>query len=285
MNVVSQSRDSFGQGVSWMFRVPDEEPFRVCGYGRTLPDHICHDTVQASPVTRIEYILSGGGILSSRDYSCVVHAGETYILHQGNEYNIYGDKNNPIHKVWIDFSGTLVQRVFRLYRLDYTLRLKDTDSSPYIHRMHTICENTEDSDAVKEKVSGMFCELVHFLARQQTDSLAKCDLSDKLRRYLDVHVKDSVSIDTLCQYFDTTPTNAIRVFKHKFGITPYQYLLRLKLEMACTLLCSSNFSIENIAEQLGFCSTGHFSEIFYQYNDMRPSVYRKMSRNAEQENV
>ena len=49
------------------------------------------------------------------------------------------------------------------------------------------------------------------------------------------------------------------------------------------MLRSGDLSVEKIAEKVNFCNVGHFSDVFYKYNGMRPSEYRKSCLALKQE--
>ena len=70
----------------------------------------------------------------------------------------------------------------------------------------------------------------------------------------------------------------IRIFSERYGVTPYQYLLSLRLEAAKSLLRSSDLGVEEIAVQTGFSSVYTFSRFFRKQTGRSPTVYRKGTR-------
>ena len=91
----------------------------------------------------------------------------------------------------------------------------------------------------------------------------KGDRLDVVREYIHLHIRDNITIEDLCEISKATPNHTIRTFKQKFGITPHRYILELKLKSACNMLSGGKRTIGEIAEQLGFNSSGHFSEVWY----------------------
>ena len=263
----------------------DEEPFQIHAYGSNLPNQPYHEEIGQSPATRIECVLSGQGVLYSWDYSSVINAGDTYILHQDDNYSYYSDPRDLLNKVWIEISGSLVQNLFRLYQLEDSFLFRNVDISLYLYRIHNICQNAKETWEIQEQASGVFSELVHFLSKQQIQSLSNRDLSDRIRNYIDLHVGDNITIEELSGIFHATYTHIIRAFKQKFGITPHQYMLDQKAKAARIMLGAENFSVEETAERLGFGSAGHFSDVFYRHNGIRPSEYRRMHRGLLQQVV
>ncbi|MEM6820454.1 MAG: AraC family transcriptional regulator [Verrucomicrobiota bacterium] len=67
----------------------------------------------------------------------------------------------------------------------------------------------------------------------------------------------------------------IDVFKKEYGQTPKQYLITKRLEEAWRRLSMSDQSITDIALELGFSSSQHFSANFYRYYTRTPSQVRR----------
>lgn len=64
-------------------------------------------------------------------------------------------------------------------------------------------------------------------------------------------------------------------FKEKFGVSPIQYIIDFRLNIAKDLLASTNLSMGEIAEKCGFTSAYYFSRIFKEKVGVPPLSYRK----------
>jgi AraC-like DNA-binding protein len=65
-----------------------------------------------------------------------------------------------------------------------------------------------------------------------------------------------------------------RVFREQLGITPFAYLIRLRLEEAQRLLGSTDHRIQEIAREVGFSDPFHFSRIFRRQRGISPRRWR-----------
>ncbi len=86
---------------------------------------------------------------------------------------------------------------------------------------------------------------------------------------------DSLSLNDLAQAAAMSRYHFLRSFKAHTGMTPYAYLLRVRLHHAATHLRSSSQSITDIATTCGFASTSRLSEAFRRHYDCSPSTYRR----------
>ncbi len=61
------------------------------------------------------------------------------------------------------------------------------------------------------------------------------------------------------------------LFKHVYGITPYQYHIRHKLNLAFELLKSREYSVTEVGFLVGYKNMGQFSKRFYKQHQLLPS--------------
>ncbi|MEM9162526.1 MAG: AraC family transcriptional regulator [Cyanobacteria bacterium P01_F01_bin.4] len=67
----------------------------------------------------------------------------------------------------------------------------------------------------------------------------------------------------------------IRQFKKSMGISPYQYVLQCRVELAQQLLQQRYLSVEAIAVKSGFKDQNHLTRTFRRLTGKTPSAYRK----------
>jgi transcriptional regulator GlxA family with amidase domain len=70
-----------------------------------------------------------------------------------------------------------------------------------------------------------------------------------------------------------------RRFEQAVGESPQQYLLRVRIEVAQSLLRETNLLMIDIAAASGFTGSAYFSRIFKKHTSMSPGGYRTMVRN------
>ena len=67
-------------------------------------------------------------------------------------------------------------------------------------------------------------------------------------------------------------------FKNEYKVSPIDYLMKRRITEAKALLTSTDFSLTQIAEQIGFGSLAYFSKCFRKVEGTRPNEYRKSAR-------
>ncbi len=83
-----------------------------------------------------------------------------------------------------------------------------------------------------------------------------------------------ISVDQLADSAGITPCHFIRLFTARKGISPYQYLLRSRINASEKLLSETSLPIVKISEEVGFFTAKNFTRIFKKLTGMTPSEFR-----------
>jgi AraC-like DNA-binding protein len=77
-----------------------------------------------------------------------------------------------------------------------------------------------------------------------------------------------------------SPYHFLRVYKQTFQETPHEFLTRLRIERAKTLLARGSHNVTEACFEVGFSSLGSFSTLFAQRVGLPPSEYRRYVRSG-----
>ena len=117
--------------------------------------------------------------------------------------------------------------------------------------------------------------IVHTIATEQQQ-----EGGDAYRICMALHaaVYETLSLDELADSLHISKSNVIRVFKKQYGVTPYEYLLGLKMDAAKLLLRNTQMTIKEIAQLVKIGDAHYFSSLFLSRVGMRPRDYRLAKR-------
>ena len=93
--------------------------------------------------------------------------------------------------------------------------------------------------------------------------------------YLRQHLQDAVRMDDLVKHVGFSRARMFDMFKAQTGLTPNDYLQRLRVEKAQEQLRHGNLSVTDIALANGFSSGQYFSTVFTRYTGVSPTDFRK----------
>jgi AraC-like DNA-binding protein len=128
-------------------------------------------------------------------------------------------------------------------------------------------------------VRGLFLVLMTELTRIHfTDG--KTNSSDALPiaaalEYVNRHYSDNFSVDDLAVRCQMSASHFRRIFKGIMGAGPLEYVNRVRIFKACALLRTTEDSILQISEQVGFHSLSSFGRHFVKAAGKPPGAWRK----------
>ena len=100
----------------------------------------------------------------------------------------------------------------------------------------------------------------------------ECGLS-----YINRHYTDKFSVPQLAARCALSQTAYRKHFRQATGLSPIQYINRLKVEKACQMLRSGDIGVDGISEFLGFYSVPYFYKVFKDITGMTPHQYRDVA--------
>ncbi|MDY4975279.1 MAG: AraC family transcriptional regulator, partial [Clostridia bacterium] len=96
-----------------------------------------------------------------------------------------------------------------------------------------------------------------------------------IMKYINEHLKEDVTIDSLCHGVHLSKSYACSSFKSYTNMTITQYLIQCRLTQAKKQLLETETSISDIAMQTGFSSFSFFCQTFRKYESCTPLQFRK----------
>ncbi|MFD2554505.1 helix-turn-helix transcriptional regulator [Sphingobacterium tabacisoli] len=101
-------------------------------------------------------------------------------------------------------------------------------------------------------------------------------LSD-IKTYLDSHFSENLSLKKISRTFGINEFKLKKAFKERYGETVFGYIRKNKLKHGLHLLLHTDTDIKEIAYSCGFKYAHHFSQLFLQHYNYRPSEVRSKS--------
>lgn len=119
--------------------------------------------------------------------------------------------------------------------------------------------------------------LMQYMKQQPTELTYHFDYRVKqMMSYIHKHFQDKITLGHLSQNIYLSEAEAIRLFKKYVKQTPFEYLLRYRLEQSKSILDKDRLStITEIAMACGFSTTSYFIKVFKARYGMTPKQYQK----------
>lgn len=101
------------------------------------------------------------------------------------------------------------------------------------------------------------------------------EIVENVRRYLDQHYANEISLSSLSDQFHINSAYLSEMFKAHVGQNFSDYLNQLRMENAKRLLEDPQLKIIDVAHLVGFSNSGYFSTVFKKQFGQSPAEYRK----------
>jgi len=98
----------------------------------------------------------------------------------------------------------------------------------------------------------------------------------KVIEFMEQNYSDRLTNQMFADIAEMNPNAFARLFKEETGLAPQRFLAHKRINESCLLLRYSNLTIDEIAEQVGFCDRHYFSRMFIKMRCMSPAIFRKL---------
>ena len=95
----------------------------------------------------------------------------------------------------------------------------------------------------------------------------------RVKRHLAEHLDEALNLSALARLVGCSAHYLSRSFSESTGTTISQYLRRLRIERAATLLATGRFNVSEAAVEVGYQSLSHFSKAFLKEKGCLPSKF------------
>lgn len=171
---------------------------------------------------------------------------------------------------------------------DLTGRMDDWDHVFPVRRAQGMAEcirriaeaqSKEDDVQVAALTLGMISELEHEYGRAcRIDLGARKKMRDSIRtgiEYIEQHYREKCTLNQIAEQADRSPIYFHDVFQDVMGMTPYEYIAKLRLDEAKRRLALTDEDPADIAAYCGFCSQSYFNYVFKKAMGITPLNFRR----------
>ena len=124
---------------------------------------------------------------------------------------------------------------------------------------------------------------IHLLKRYSTQKITIREYAGGLSKqklqqaiaYINDNLDQNLSLAQMSQVVQMSPHYFATLFKQSMGIAPHQYVTKCRVERAKHLLASSEFSVIQVSQLVGFQSQSHFAKVFRKYVGVSPREFKK----------
>ena len=239
----------------------------------------------------IHFVQTGTGLLTKKGKEYEVRPGRIFLLFPQEQADFRTDGDNSCHSFWLRIDGMTAESTLLQAGISRERPVTVCTDMNWIQRMMKILLQTgkpktesgqqnEGGDRTRELLQTGY---LYLILGKLSESLLKTDkpgTSEKDVNTVYINAAMQLLEDPMAKISEAAKVIGISrgylnsIFKKETGLSPKEYQLRSRMEKARFLLETTEASVSEIGEQLGYADVFSFSKSFRRYFGISPSEYR-----------
>jgi AraC-like DNA-binding protein len=225
-------------------------------------------------VLGIEYVRSGNLVLIKDNRESLIQPGNVYFLREDFPN---ADRTGPagmLLKRYLWLTGAVLENLLHSLNLwgRDGLRLQHPRKFEALMKQMTTLLDANPPD-VDLRASTLAYQILLFLGQSIHPSLPA--IVEEALAFMQQNLHRQLQVKDLCEYLEVNEIRLRRLFVRHIQIPPITYFLKQKLTWSANMLCTTSFSIKEIAYEVGYDDPFYFSNQFKKHFGMSPKQYRE----------
>ncbi|MDP4610580.1 MAG: AraC family transcriptional regulator [Opitutales bacterium] len=228
----------------------------------------------------VEFVVAGKVELT---WDGVVHtlgAGSVFAYHLDSQFSLRAIGAERLVKYFLDFSGDEALRLLRASGLIPGSPLVVSPLGGLRELFDQVLDCNRHASKAAQEMGNMLGRLI--LMRIGEDGRVASPVRkdshitySRCRDYIREHFKSLRTMEVVSGACHVDRAYLSRVFKKHAGESPYQFLIRLKMEYAAELLRYRQLPVKVVASELGYEDPFHFSRVFKKTFGLSPQNFMR----------
>lgn len=226
-----------------------------------------------------QYTVSGEGAIAINSHIYTLKPGQAFLIERPSNVHYFLPRGSTHWELKFVCFNAACHSVLKNIMAEYGNILTISESSSvmkYWEELYKISvDNEMDNFFEASAYSYKFMMHLHDTLRK---SLCSHRSNNSVQTCMDIihaNYRAQLTLNQLADLCNMSPSYLSKIFKETFQITPINYLIKYRIEIASNMLLHDNLRIEDIAVQTGFNNANYFSRMFKQIMGVSPKDYRK----------
>ena len=240
-----------------------------------------HSIPHAHNYTELFYIIGGDGQFLIDDEKFPVRAHQLVIVNPNIMHTELSYEARPLEYIVLGIEGLEISNPgtnegrYCIYTF--------SGSNKVLNCMQSILREMQEREQEHQMVCQAYMDIlvVQLMRNTSTSMTQVADSSPTnrqcamVRRYIDNHYKEQLTLDLLATEAKVNKYYLVHAYKQAYGISPINYMISRRIQAGKRLLVETDLSLSQISGILGFSSASYFSQSFRKAEGISPAEYRK----------
>ncbi len=252
-----------------------KEPLTLVMGGREQcnPDYLV--SRRGFPFYVLEYVVSGRGSVKLDQRRHTLGPGVVFAYAPTTHCEIHTDPADPMVKYFLTFAGPDVPRRLRRCGMALGGARQLAAHAEVTSVLEDLVREGQRSGALARRICAVLFELL-LLKIEDTSTLAPHASEPAREAFLrckaliDAEAERLGTLEEIATATGVEASSVCRWFRRYQGTSPYQYLLRRKMNIAAEHLVENGGLVKEAAQRVGFADPYHFSRAFKSVHGVAP---------------
>lgn len=257
--------------------------FRLLYISSSIYEGDWHSTPHAHHCAELFYVLKGNGSFFVDEEVFDVSEDDLIIVNPNVMHTEMSKGESPLQYIVLGIEGLQFTSLSSQQEMnDYSVHNYQNYKHEILFYLKTLLQEVNYKDEDYETVCQNLLEvlIINMVRRTKTNLIvAPAQKVTKecrfIEQYINNHYTEDITLELLSEKAFMNKFYLVHAFKQYKGISPINYLIRLRIKNAKELLETTNYSISQISSSCGFSSQSYFSQVFKKETGMTPNEYRK----------
>lgn len=251
---------------------------RCGGFERCSPDYRINR--ESFPWFLLEYVHGGRGSVELDGVESVLKPGVFFLYGPGMPHRIASDSEKPLAKYFAGFSGSGAASFLEQHDLRPGMVSQCLKAEPIRRAFDTLIDRGSRNSKYSQPLCTAIVQQLLLMCREDavdarsTDTKAFATFS-RVKEHIEARFLELGSLEAVASACELDAPYLCRLFSRFHDESPYQFLTRLKMQHAASLLLESEVSVKEAAATTGFPDPFHFSRVFKSILRVPPSRFRE----------
>ena len=264
--------------------------FQLESITKSKYDSDWHSTLHTHPFTELFYVVDGKGEFNIQGQRFPVKPNDFVIINPQVEHTELSSPDEPLEYIVLGINGLSFSNLTPVSEGGhpfsfFNLRDEQKDILRYLNAM---VQEATSQQMSYELVCHNLLEilLIKILRHQHFDlevgkqSKATKDISF-IKHYLETYYHESIQLEDLASMTHLSRFYISHSFKKEIGMSPMEYLIAIRIKESKILLRTTNYSISQVADIVGFTTPTYFSKQFRKSTGISPTDYREQYQGVQ----
>jgi AraC family transcriptional regulator of arabinose operon len=252
-----------------------------CGHQQCPPGYTYDQKIPNE--NHLHFVLNGKGIITMNGKTYHINKGNIFVIMKGIAINYYADSEDPWEYMWVTFDGEKAADylAYAGFTYDNPVITSTIPTATYHPMIEKILDANTLTLANEIRRVGYLYDLLSTMIDAQNSAKGerKYDYSNETYvehalQYISLNYSKHIKVNDIANDIGINRSYFTSIFKKAFHVSPQEYLMNFRFQKAAELIKSTNLSIQDISNMVGYENPYNFSKMFKNFYGASPKNYR-----------